>query len=127
VRTVLAPAFLDRAHDHRLRHVALLHRRARDRVLDGHDNDVTHPAVAPTCAAEHLDALGPPGAGVVGHGEHRAKLDHGSLHGAAWPPSPGSYFARSTNSTKRQRFSFDRGRVSMKRMMSPSLHSFFSS
>src|SRR5688572_14656456 len=128
VGAVLATALLDRAHHHRLGHVALLHGGARDRVLDRHDHDVAHTAVPPAGSAQDLDALGPPRAGVVGHGEHRAKLDHRSLHGGATGgPGAAGYLARSTNSTNRQRLSLDMGRVSMKRMMSPSLHSFFSS
>src|SRR5262249_24929990 len=112
VEAVLASPFLDRAHHDRLRHVTFLHARAWDRVLDLDHDDVTEPAVTAMVATQHLDALGTLGAGVVRHRHHGSELDH---------------LARSTNSTKRQRLSFESGRVSMKRIVSPMRHSFFSS
>src|SRR5688572_9641274 len=87
VAAILAAAFLDRAHHDGLGHVTLLHGGSGDRVLHRHDHDVPHPAVAPAGATQDLDALRPSRARVVGHGEHRAKLDHRSLHGAR-PAAP---------------------------------------
>jgi hypothetical protein len=77
VGAVLAAVLLHRAHDDRLRDLALLDRGARDRVLHRHDHDVAEASVPPMVAAEHLDALGALRARVVRHGHHRSKLDHG--------------------------------------------------
>src|SRR4051812_34222132 len=65
------------AHDDRLHDVALLHPPARDRLLDGHDDDVAHRGVLALRAAQHLDAHHAPRARVVGDVEVRLHLDHG--------------------------------------------------
>src|SRR5690349_21583278 len=56
VRTVAAATLLHRADDDRLDDIALLDTAARDRVLDGGDDDVTDARVAPTGPAENADA-----------------------------------------------------------------------
>src|SRR5690606_8461479 len=67
-------------HD-RVVDLALLDLAARDRVLDGHLDDVTDVRVAALGAAQHLDAHHFLGAGVVGGLEVALYLDHvlGSL------------------------------------------------
>src|SRR5262249_30591818 len=67
------------ANDDRLRGVALLHLRARHRLLDGDDDDVTKACIATARAAEHLDALDTLGAGIVGDVQGCAHLDHDDL------------------------------------------------
>src|SRR3954471_5185371 len=76
VRAVAATVLLDGAHDDGLDDVALLDVAARDRVLDGGDDDVADAGVAPTRAAEHTDAEDLLGARVVGDLESRLLLDH---------------------------------------------------
>src|SRR4051812_15701240 len=76
VGTVGTTALLDGAHDHGLDDVALLDVAARDRVLDGGDDDVTDAGVTPTGAAEHTDAQDLLGTRVVGDLESRLLLDH---------------------------------------------------
>src|SRR4051812_2608684 len=112
VTPVRTPPLLLRADDDALHDVALLHRRARHRVLDGRHEDVADRRVATARPAEHLDAQHLAGAGVVGHLEARLLLDHR---------------ARSRISTTRQRFCADIGRVSLMRTRSPSRTSFASS
>src|SRR5436305_8957842 len=66
-------------HDDALHDVALLHRRARNGVLDRRDEDVADPRVAASGAAEHLDAQHLTRAAVVSNLEpglfsnHRAR------------------------------------------------------
>src|SRR5258706_3001401 len=78
-RAAVGPAdLLGRAHDHRLVDVALLHPAARDRVLDRDDDDVADGRVFPLRPAQHLDALHPAGAGIVGDFQVGLHLNHGS-------------------------------------------------
>src|SRR6476620_7533565 len=76
VAAVLPPRLLRRAHDDRLRDVALLHRPVRERVLHGHDDDVAEAGIAPACAAEDADDERRLGARVVRDLHHRLLLDH---------------------------------------------------
>src|SRR5215469_12292697 len=70
---------LGRAHHDRLDHVALLHAAARNRLLDRDDDDIADRSVFALRAAEHLDALHPAGAGIVGDFQVGLHLDHRSL------------------------------------------------
>src|SRR6478672_2728036 len=79
VGTVGTAALLDGAHDDGLDDVALLDVAARDRVLDGGDDDVADAGVAPTRTAEHADAQNLLRTRVVGDLESRLLLDHGFL------------------------------------------------
>src|SRR5512132_643837 len=90
VGAVPAPHFLDRAHDDRPRHLALLHGAIGRGFLDGDDDRVAERGVALVGATHDPDALHLLGAGVVGHVEHRAGLDHDLGHAAedlADPPA----------------------------------------
>src|SRR5947207_2727878 len=60
-----APDLLRGAHDHGTVYVALFDAAARDRFLDRDDNHVADPGGLALRAAEHLDALHPPRAGIV--------------------------------------------------------------
>src|SRR6476620_634529 len=82
VAAVLPPRLLHRAHDDRLRDVALLHRAVRERVLHGHDDDVAEAGIAPAGAAEDANHERRLGARVVRDLHHRFLLDHGR------PPLP---------------------------------------
>ena len=55
----------------------------RERLLDGGDDDVADLGVAAVAAAEHLDGAGELRAGVVGHVQPGAHLDHEDTSGAA--------------------------------------------
>src|SRR3954447_9364612 len=98
--------------DDALHDVAFLDLGARDGVFDRGDEDVADRRVAPLRASEHLDAEDLFGAAVVRDAKTCLLLDHR---------------ARSNTSTRRQRFSFDSGRVSCTRTRSPTLRSLFSS
>src|SRR3954453_10428809 len=76
VRAVGAAALLDGPDDDRLDDVALLDVAARDRVLDGGDDDVTEAGVPTAGATEHADGEQLLGAGVVGDLEAGFLLDH---------------------------------------------------
>src|SRR3954466_2383542 len=104
VGAVVAPELLLRAHDDRLDDLALLDRALRIGLLDGGGDDVPDAGVAPARAALHPDAEDLPGARVVGHLEAGLVLDHR---------------ARSSTSTRRQRFVRDMGRDSTTRTRSP--------
>src|SRR5688572_966699 len=67
------------AHDDGVVNLALLDLAARNRVLDGHLDDVADLRIAPARTAEHLDAHQRPGAAVVGGVEHGLQLDHCAL------------------------------------------------
>ena len=97
VAAVGTAVLLLRADDDAADDVALLHRSAGHGVFHRRDEDVTDRRVTATRAAEHLDAQHLFGAGVVGDAKARLLLDHR---------------ARSMTSTRRQRFSFESGRVS---------------
>src|SRR5215207_7445497 len=64
------------AHDDGAVHVALLDAAARDRLLDRDDDDVPDRRGPALRAAQHLDALHPPRAGIVGDVEVGLHLDH---------------------------------------------------
>src|SRR5208283_5780088 len=64
------------AHDHRLVHVALLHLAARDGVLHRHHDDIADRGGLPLGTAQHLDALHPPCAGIVGDVQVGLDRDH---------------------------------------------------
>src|SRR3981081_3712952 len=66
-------------HDNGLGHVALLYLRARERILDGDDDDVAKLRITPSRATKDFDALDALRAGVVRHLQDRAHLNHGSL------------------------------------------------
>src|SRR5215210_6604018 len=112
VGAVVAPELLLRAHHHGGNDLALLHRAVRDGLLDGADDDVAHAGVAPVAAAAHADAEHLAGARVVRDLEPGLLLDHR---------------ARSSTSTRRQRFVRLSGRLSTTRTMSPVWASLFSS
>src|SRR5208337_5665098 len=96
---------------------ALLDGGVRQGVLHGDDDDVPDARVLAARPPEDLDALHELRAAVVRDVQERFHLYHGFL----------AYFAFSTISTSRQRFSLLRGRVSTTRTVSPIPHSFFSS
>src|SRR5215470_10647479 len=73
-----AADLLGGAHDHRLVDVALLHPATRDRVLDRDDDDVADGRVLALRPAQHLDALHPAGAGIVGDFQVGLHLNHGT-------------------------------------------------
>jgi hypothetical protein len=74
---VFAAHFLGGADDDRLADVAFLDAAPRDRFLDRHHDDVAHGGVFPLGAAEHLDALDPSRARIVGDVQIGLHLDHG--------------------------------------------------
>src|SRR3954469_20893410 len=76
VRAVGAAALLDGPDDDRLDDVALLDVAARDRVLDGGDDDVADTGVAAARTAKHADAENLLGTRVVGDSQSRLLLDH---------------------------------------------------
>src|SRR5260370_12092863 len=112
-RTVGAAIFLVNPHHHGLDDLALLDLAARLRGLDGGGDDVAHRRVLAVVTAGHADDKDLLGTRVVRDLEPRFLLNH--------------YFAFSTISNTRQRFSFEIGRVSVIRTRSPTPHSFFSS
>src|SRR5262249_31138862 len=71
-----AADLLGGAHDDRAMHVALLDAAARDRLLDRDDDHVADCRGLALRAAQHLDALHPPRAGIVGDVEGGLHLDH---------------------------------------------------
>src|SRR5690606_35577815 len=77
-RPVRATDALAGAHDHGVVDLALLDLAARDRVLDGHLDDVADVGVPALGAAEHLDAHQFLRAGIVGGLQVGLHLDHGS-------------------------------------------------
>src|SRR5688572_5196422 len=87
-RAVVAAHALGGAHDHGVVDLAFLHSPARRRVLDAHLDDVADAGIAPLRAAQHLDALDPAGAGVVGHVQYGLHLYHRSLASLASPTWP---------------------------------------
>src|SRR5438552_5963592 len=104
------------AHDHRASDLALLDLAVDHRLLDGDDDHVANGGVPALGAAEHLDAGDLLRARVVGHIEDRSHLDH-----MTWPSAFTwtSASALTRTSATRQRFSFDIGRVSTMRTLSP--------
>src|SRR5690606_1495618 len=76
VGTVRTTALLGGADDDGLDHVTLLHVAARDRVLDGCDDDVADSGVATARATENTDAEDLLGTRVVGDTKSRLLLDH---------------------------------------------------
>src|SRR5205823_5267856 len=71
-----AADLLGRADDDGAMHIAFLDPAARDRLLDRDDDHVADPGGLALRAAEHLDALHPPRAGIVGNIEIGLHLDH---------------------------------------------------
>src|SRR3989454_12765848 len=108
VGAVLALRLLGRPHDHGLDDLALFPLAGGDGVLDRDHDDVAQPRVAPLGPAEHADHERSTRARVVRDLDLRFLLNHG-------------YFAFSMISTTRQRFRFDKGRVSTMRTVSPVL------
>src|SRR5215212_5649307 len=78
-----APDLLGGAHDHGAVHVALFDAAARDRLLDGDDDHIADARGLALRAAEHLYALDPPRAGIVGDVEIGLHLDHAAPPDAA--------------------------------------------
>src|SRR5258708_8313813 len=64
------------AHHDGAMDLALLDAAARDRLLDGDDDDIADAGVLAARAAQHLDALDSTGAGIVGALEVGSHLDH---------------------------------------------------
>src|SRR5688572_13043455 len=78
--TAVTPALLlTRAHNHGFDDLALLDRAVRCRFLHRSGDDVTEACVAAGGPANRVDHRDLPRAGVVGHVENRAHLDHGGL------------------------------------------------
>src|SRR3979411_1732516 len=77
VAAILPPRLLHRAHDDRLRDVALLYRAVRERIFHGHDDNVAETGIAPACSAQDADHECRLGARVVRNLHHRLLLDHG--------------------------------------------------
>src|SRR5690606_15987715 len=75
-RTVRPPHALARTYHHGVHHLPLAHPPAGDRLLHGDLDDVTDARVPAPGAAQHLDALHPPGAAVVGDVQHGFRLNH---------------------------------------------------
>src|SRR5207302_633746 len=73
---VVAADLLGGAHDHSAVHVALLDAAARDRLFDRDNDDIADRGGLALRPAEHLDALNPPRAGIVGNVEIGLHLDH---------------------------------------------------
>src|SRR5207237_3905461 len=71
-----APDLLRGAYDHGAVHIALFDAAPRDRLLDRDDDHVADPGGLALRAAEHLDALHPPRARIVGDIEIGLHLDH---------------------------------------------------
>src|SRR5205085_4704085 len=71
-----AADFLGGAHDDGAVHIAFLDPAARDRLLDRDDDHIADRGGLALRAAEHLDALHPPRAGIVGDVEIGLHLDH---------------------------------------------------
>src|SRR4029079_10775438 len=67
------------ADNDRAVHVALLDAAARDRLLDRDDDHIADRRGLALRAAQHLDALHPPRAGIIGHVEIGLHLDHAAL------------------------------------------------
>src|ERR1700704_6345050 len=65
-----------RAHDDGTMHLALLDAAARNRLLDGDDDDIDDTGILAARATQHLDALNPTGARIVGDLEIGSHLDH---------------------------------------------------
>src|SRR5580704_6889914 len=111
------------ADDHAFGHCAFLDGRARNGLLNRDDDDVAQTGCPPLGTAQHLDAPGGFGAGVIGDIDDGLHLDHGmgtsSTEGACDPVL--------TILSSRQRFVFERGRVSTISTVSPSLAVFSSS
>src|SRR5262245_20910659 len=79
VAAVAAAMLFPCPHDHGLDDLALLHRAIRRGFLDRGGDDVTEPRVASGGPADRVDHRDLARAGVVGHVEDRAHLDHGWL------------------------------------------------
>src|SRR6266850_5869954 len=79
VAAVLAAHFLPGPDQDRLVHVALLHGRARKRVLDGNHDHVPEHAVALPGAAQDLHDPRDPSARIVRYGDDASRLYHGSF------------------------------------------------
>src|SRR5947209_503699 len=71
-----APDFLGRPNDDSAMHIAFFDPAARDRLLDRDDDHVADRRGLAFRAAQHLDALDPARAGIVGHVEICLHLDH---------------------------------------------------
>src|SRR5215218_4895201 len=109
---VVPPELLLRSHDHGGHDLALLHGAVRNRLLHGTDDDVAHARVAAVAAPAHADAQDLARARVVSHLQPGLLLDHR---------------ARSSTSTRRQRFVRLSGRLSITRTVSPACASLRSS
>ena len=103
--------------DNSLDDFALLGSAARGSLANAGYDNVTNIAISVNRAAEHANALQFLSAGVIGNLQYCFLLYHGD------PP----YLALVTISTTRHLLSLDRGRVSITRTVSPTLHSLFSS
>ena len=110
------------AHHDGLHHLALLHAAARDRLLDRDDDDVADRGVFALRAAQHLDALNAPRAGIVGDVEIGLHLDHGLSPASTCdlPLTHGRLLRRGFNTT--HRLFFEIGGLSSIHTMSPTLN-----
>src|SRR6185437_8763438 len=79
VRAVLPARLLGGAHDHRTRHVRLLHRSVREGVLHRHDHDIAKTRVAPVGTTQHTDDERTLRAGIIGNLHHGLLLNHCSI------------------------------------------------
>src|SRR5262249_2355806 len=101
----------------------LLHAAARDGFLHAHHDGVADIGVAALGTAEHLDAHHAARAGIVGDVQLGGHLNHMFC---SWRFLFAPYFPL-TRSKASQVFSFEIGRHSLMRTMSPALNSPFSS
>src|SRR5262245_54851990 len=76
VAAVAPPLLFARPHDHGLHHLALLDRAVGRGFLDRGGDDVTEASVTAGGPADRVDHRDLARAGVVGHVENRAHLDH---------------------------------------------------
>src|ERR1700730_15456477 len=95
---VCAAYFLGCAHNDGAMHVTFFDPTARDRLLDGDDDHVTDGCGLAFGAAQHLDALHPTGAGIIGDIEVRLHLDHAAPSAGSTVSTPRSDWSRSGKS-----------------------------
>src|SRR5690606_16157148 len=118
VATVLTAGLLLGAYDHGLMHGALFGATVGHCGLDAYHDRIADACITACGTTQHTDAKHFLGTAIVGHVQPGFLLDH--RFGCF-------YLARSTTSTRRQRFCLLIGRVSMMRTVSPIWASSFSS
>src|SRR5581483_4441368 len=80
-RSVGPSILLRRPHDHRLHHVALLHRATRRRLLHGADDHITNLRVL-LVALQHTNHQNLARTRIVGHATSRVRTNHDAFPGA---------------------------------------------